>query len=259
MPPTTSYIPLCYFFFFFFTSLCISSTTTTTTKANLTLPHQHPHPESVVLHLQRKLNASISTTTTTRRRRGRILADESSSSSSSCVTGNPIDDCWRCDPNWANNRQRLADCGIGFGQDALGGKNGQIYIVTDSSDPDPVNPTPGTLRYGVIQSDPLWITFSNNMLIHLKEELSSTASRPSTAAAPTSTSSAADASLSSTSPTSSSTTSTFTTACLLRRRTCGRAPRITVYGRNPTATGYPSSGLVKSGSTIARCLIVGTG
>ncbi|KAK9158619.1 hypothetical protein Scep_005193 [Stephania cephalantha] len=174
MPPNTSYIPLFYFFFFFFffTSLCII-----TTKANLTLPHQHPHPESVVLHLQRKLNASISTTTTTTttRRRGRVLADESSSSSSSssssCVTGNPIDDCWRCDPNWANNRQRLADCGIGFGQDALGGKNGQIYIVTDSSDPDPVNPTPGTLRYGVIQSDPLWITFSNNMLIHLKEEL----------------------------------------------------------------------------------------
>ncbi|KHN39019.1 Cation/H(+) antiporter 14 [Glycine soja] len=34
----------------------------------------------------------------------------------SCVTGNPIDDCWKCDPDWANNRQRLADGAIGFGQ-----------------------------------------------------------------------------------------------------------------------------------------------
>ncbi|CAN1725484.1 Probable pectate lyase 22 [Linum perenne] len=32
----------------------------------------------------------------------------------SCATGNPIDDCWRCDPNWSQNRQRLADCAIGF-------------------------------------------------------------------------------------------------------------------------------------------------
>ncbi|THF94177.1 hypothetical protein TEA_004440 [Camellia sinensis var. sinensis] len=37
--------------------------------------------------------------------------------------------------------------------------------------PDPANPTPGTLRYGVIQSEPLWIIFSGNMLIKLKHEL----------------------------------------------------------------------------------------
>ncbi|CAL5374405.1 unnamed protein product [Camellia sinensis] len=35
----------------------------------------------------------------------------------SCLTGNPIYDCWRCDPNWGGNRQRLADCAIGFSQD----------------------------------------------------------------------------------------------------------------------------------------------
>ncbi|KAF3790930.1 Pectate lyase [Nymphaea thermarum] len=89
----------------------------------------------------------------------------------SCGTGNPIDDCWRCDPNWANNRQRLADCGIGFGRNAVGGRDGRIYVVTDPSDDDPVNPRPGTLRYAVIQDEPLWIVFKRDMVIVLKEEL----------------------------------------------------------------------------------------
>lgn len=89
----------------------------------------------------------------------------------SCGTGNPIDDCWRCDPNWESNRQRLADCAIGFGKNALGGKNGQIYVVTDSGDDDPVNPRPGTLRHAVIQDEPLWIIFKRDMVIRLKNEL----------------------------------------------------------------------------------------
>lgn len=89
----------------------------------------------------------------------------------SCGTGNPIDDCWRCDPNWQMNRQKLADCAIGFGREAIGGKNGQYYVVTDSSDNDPVTPTPGTLRYAVIQEEPLWIIFESDMVIQLKEEL----------------------------------------------------------------------------------------
>ena len=89
----------------------------------------------------------------------------------SCGTGNPIDDCWRCDKNWEKNRQRLADCAIGFGKNAIGGKNGDIYVVTDSKDDDPVNPKPGTLRYGVIQDEPLWIIFERDMVIQLREEL----------------------------------------------------------------------------------------
>ncbi|KHN11447.1 Putative pectate lyase 12 [Glycine soja] len=71
---------------------------------NLTLPHQHPHPESVVHDLQRKVNASLW--------RREMLSKEDQQegmSSSSCLTGNPIDDCWRCDPNWAAERQELAD------------------------------------------------------------------------------------------------------------------------------------------------------
>jgi pectate lyase len=89
----------------------------------------------------------------------------------SCGTGNPIDDCWRCDPNWAKNRQRLADCAIGFGKKAIGGRNGAIYVVTDSGDDDPVNPRPGTLRHAVIQDEPLWIIFERDMVIKLKKEL----------------------------------------------------------------------------------------
>lgn len=111
------------------------------------------NPELVVQEVNQKINAS-------RRKLGYL----------SCGTGNPIDDCWRCDPHWDKNRQKLADCAIGFGKHAIGGRDGQIYIVTDSSD-NPVNPKPGTLRYGVIQSEPLWIIFAKDMMIKLKEEL----------------------------------------------------------------------------------------
>ncbi|GMI75732.1 hypothetical protein HRI_001242500 [Hibiscus trionum] len=82
-----------------------------------------------------------------------------------CGTGNPIDDCWRCDPNWEKNRQRLADCAIGFGKSAIGGRDGKIYVVTDSGDDDPVNPKPGTIRHAVIQDEPLWIVFARHMTI----------------------------------------------------------------------------------------------
>ncbi|PKI36083.1 hypothetical protein CRG98_043554, partial [Punica granatum] len=45
----------------------------------------------------------------------------------SCTTGNPIDDCWRCDPKWHQRRKRLADCAIGFGRNAVGGRDGRYY------------------------------------------------------------------------------------------------------------------------------------
>ncbi|KAK4485064.1 hypothetical protein RD792_007672 [Penstemon davidsonii] len=83
---------------------------------------------------------------------------------------NIIDSCWRSNPNWASTRKDLADCAIGFGSAAIGGKNGAIYVVTDPSD-DPINPRPGTLRYGVIQTEPLWIIFANDMSLKLENEL----------------------------------------------------------------------------------------
>nr|AWS33814.1 pectate lyase [Coffea canephora] len=111
-------------------------------------------PDLVVQDVQRSMNAS-------RRNLGYL----------SCGTGNPIDDCWRCDPDWENNRQRLADCGIGFGKDAMGGRNGRIYVVTDAGNDDAVNPKPGTLRHAVIQDEPLWIIFKRDMVIQLRQEL----------------------------------------------------------------------------------------
>ncbi|KAG2316469.1 hypothetical protein Bca52824_019591 [Brassica carinata] len=89
----------------------------------------------------------------------------------SCSTGNPIDDCWRCDRRWKLRRKRLADCSIGFGRNAIGGRDGRYYVVSDPGDDNPVNPIPGTLRHAVIQEEPLWIVFKRDMVITLKEEL----------------------------------------------------------------------------------------
>ncbi|XP_073146590.1 probable pectate lyase 8 [Henckelia pumila] len=89
----------------------------------------------------------------------------------SCGSGNPIDDCWRCQGHWMRNRRRLADCAIGFGRNAIGGRDGRYYVVSDPSDHDPVNPRPGTLRHAVIQDQPLWIVFKRDMVITLKQEL----------------------------------------------------------------------------------------
>lgn len=88
-----------------------------------------------------------------------------------CKATNPIDKCWRCDPNWEKNRKRLADCALGFGHGTTGGKDGKIYVVNDSSDNDLVNPKPGTLRHAAIQREPLWIIFDRNMNIKLHAEL----------------------------------------------------------------------------------------
>ncbi|KAL8136851.1 hypothetical protein V2J09_002852 [Rumex salicifolius] len=86
---------------------------------------------------------------------------------------NSIDDCWRSDANWGSNRFALADCAKGFGHDALGGKNGTLYKVTDPSD-DPNHPKPGTLRCGAVQDGAVWITFETDMVITLKSELTMT-------------------------------------------------------------------------------------
>eukprot|EP01018_Ginkgo_biloba_P016385 Gb_12278 [translate_table: standard] len=65
---------------------------------------------------------------------------------------------------------RLADCAIGFGSKAFGGKGGKIYTVTSARD-DPVNPLPRTLRYAVTWPGPLWIVFARDMNIVLKMPL----------------------------------------------------------------------------------------
>ncbi|KAJ8567046.1 hypothetical protein K7X08_019254 [Anisodus acutangulus] len=59
---------------------------------------------------------------------------------------------------------------MGFAKGTTGGKAGRIYVVTDNSD-DSSKPKPGTLRYGVIQKEPLWIIFATSMNIRLTQEL----------------------------------------------------------------------------------------
>ncbi|MBA0616195.1 hypothetical protein Godav_016263 [Gossypium davidsonii] len=122
--------------------------------------HAVPDPEAVAAEVESIIDMNIRNVTE-RRKLGFFT----------CGTGNPIDDCWRCDPNWQKNRKRLADCGIGFGRNAIGGRDGRFYVVTDPNDDDPVNPKPGTLRHAVIQDEPLWIVFKRDMVIRLKQEL----------------------------------------------------------------------------------------
>ncbi|CAO2823954.1 unnamed protein product [Amaranthus hypochondriacus] len=130
---------------------------------NLSLSHEHPYPELVVQEFHRRVNVSLS--------RRQTLETTQVKDQFSCASGNPIDDCWKCDPNWAANRQHLADCAIGFGYQAQGGKGGPIYVVTDSSDPNPHRPKPGTLRDALAQPGPVWIIFANDMLIKLNSPL----------------------------------------------------------------------------------------
>jgi len=126
------------------------------------------NPEEVTNQLNNDVEAVITSTNTTARRH---LMGRKSRHGGPCVATNPIDRCWRCDPNWARNRKRLADCALGFGRHTTGGKFGRYYVVTDSSDNDLVNPKPGTLRHAVIQPQPLWIIFARSMIIRLSEEL----------------------------------------------------------------------------------------
>ncbi|XP_006363934.1 pectate lyase-like [Solanum tuberosum] len=88
-----------------------------------------------------------------------------------CMATNPIDRCWRCDKNWAENRMDLEECARGFGHKTTGGKNGKYYVVTDESDDNVQEPKPGTLRHAVIQEEPLWIIFEKSMVIKLQQEL----------------------------------------------------------------------------------------
>ncbi|KAG6755769.1 hypothetical protein POTOM_039174 [Populus tomentosa] len=64
---------------------------------------------------------------------------------------NTIDSCWRTD---CNRRETWEN----------------IYVVSTPDD-DPTDSKPGTLQYGAIQTEPLWITFDKDMVIKLENEL----------------------------------------------------------------------------------------
>jgi hypothetical protein len=86
---------------------------------------------------------------------------------------NMIDRCWRPNPEWRKHRQQLATCSVGYAGKMTNniGKGLIHYKVTDPND-DPINPQPGTLRYGasVIQGK-VWITFKKDMNIKLMKPL----------------------------------------------------------------------------------------
>ncbi|KAI3816844.1 hypothetical protein L1987_16549 [Smallanthus sonchifolius] len=123
----------------------------------------NPHPELAILDFNKEVQDSlVDTNNSTRRKlKGR----------GGCMATNPIDRCWRCNKNWAQNRQALGECARGFGERTTGGMDGEIYVVTDDSDDDMLNPKKGTLRWGVIQEKPLWIIFERSMIITLQQEL----------------------------------------------------------------------------------------
>ncbi|KAJ9560188.1 hypothetical protein OSB04_005348 [Centaurea solstitialis] len=123
----------------------------------------HPRPVEVINQLNHEVRLSVKGRNSTRRPLNKYNGP--------CTATNPIDQCWRCDRDWAKNRQKLADCARGFGRNATGGKGGKIYVVTESTDEDMVNPKPGTLRHAVIQPEPLWIIFEHDMTIKLSQEL----------------------------------------------------------------------------------------
>ncbi|GMY26063.1 putative pectate lyase p59 [Fagus crenata] len=123
----------------------------------------NPQPEEITSNFNYHVNKDLIGNNSTRRQLRKYKGP--------CLATNPIDRCWRCDPNWHKNRKKLADCVLGFGYKTVGGKYGRYYVVTDPSDGDMVNPKPGTLRYAVIQPQPLWIIFARSMVIRLNQEL----------------------------------------------------------------------------------------
>ncbi|KFK39766.1 hypothetical protein AALP_AA3G285000 [Arabis alpina] len=137
------------------------SSRNTSIANNLSDDEWHEHAVKDPEEIASMVDMSIQNSTERRRKLGFF----------SYATGNPIDDCWRCDKKWHRRRKHLANCAIGFGRNAIGGRDGHFYIVTDPSDHDPINPKPGTLRYAVIQDRPLWIVFKRDMVITLKQEL----------------------------------------------------------------------------------------
>ncbi|KAK8991516.1 hypothetical protein V6N11_062527 [Hibiscus sabdariffa] len=137
----------------------------------------HPNPEEVTKHLNDRVARTLLGFGANSNTTGRELRSmRKKSAISSCKATNPIDQCWRCDPNWEKNRKKLADCILGFGRNTTGGKNGPIYVVTDPSD-DLLKPAQGTLRHAVTKDGPLWIIFSRSMIIKLKEELLMTSNK----------------------------------------------------------------------------------
>ncbi|XP_044504419.1 probable pectate lyase 19 [Mangifera indica] len=141
-----------------------------------TVESYHPDPLSVLNDLNMHFQNSSHEEASTRRglfKLGTVFRSGMSHrrKGGECEATNPIDQCWRCREDWADNRQLLAKCVKGFGYKTTGGEGGPFYVVTDCADDDVQEPRPGTLRHAVIQNGPLWIIFARDMHIKLTQEL----------------------------------------------------------------------------------------
>ncbi|CAH9105704.1 unnamed protein product [Cuscuta epithymum] len=95
-------------------------------------------------------------------------SNKNNNNASTTTNMNVIDSCWRrSKSSWASNRRALADCAVGFGKYATGGKNGATYVVTHSSD-NPRNPKPGTLSYKTIDGRGAKVEISNGPCITIQ-------------------------------------------------------------------------------------------
>ena len=86
---------------------------------------------------------------------------------------NAIDNCWRLNPDWWRNKHQLATCSVGYAGKMTNniGRGLTQYVVIDPSD-NPINPKPGTLRYGTTMiKGKKWITFQRSMHIRLEKPL----------------------------------------------------------------------------------------
>ena len=86
---------------------------------------------------------------------------------------NVIDHCWRWNLDWRRNRQQLATCSVGYAGKMTNniGRGLTQYVVSEPSD-NPINPKPGTLRYGTTMIEgKKWITFQRSMRIRLEKPL----------------------------------------------------------------------------------------
>ncbi|XP_010528323.1 PREDICTED: probable pectate lyase 19 [Tarenaya hassleriana] len=136
--------------------------------------HNDPSHQNATISIKGGYRPNKNTTSTRRSLRGR---GNWKKIAGPCKATNPVDKCWRCQADWAQNRKRLVSCVRGFGHKTTGGFSGKFYKVTDPSDDDMQNPKPGTIRHAVIQKVPLWIIFARSMHIRLKQELMITSNK----------------------------------------------------------------------------------
>lgn len=102
-----------------------------------------------------------------------VLASTPALAKKSNKVMNVIDNCWRSNPKWDSQRQKLATCSVGYTGKMTNNAGPDVtnYVVTDPSD-DPMNPKPGTLRYAMTNiGGKKWVTFQRDMNIKLQRPL----------------------------------------------------------------------------------------